>query len=103
VRLQDEIQQALEREEGASPSIQPEAFARARITARYIPAGWFAALIRAESAPTQPWLGGVSLVEGRTAAEAVSAARRLHPQSAPPQVRLLRDGYFRADLEFDRP
>src|SRR5262249_8914504 len=103
MRLQEEIRAALEREEGTAPTIQPEAFARARITARYIPAGWFVALVPAESAPERPGPGAVSLVEGRTAAEAMAAAQRLSLPSAPLQVRQLRDGYFRADLEFDHP
>jgi hypothetical protein len=103
VRLQDVIREALEREEGTAPSLQPEALAHARITARYIPAGWSVALLPAESGSVRPWLGAVDLVEGRTATEAMAAAHRLHPRSAAPQVRPLRDGYFRADLEFDRP
>jgi hypothetical protein len=100
LRLQYEIQQALEREEGTAPSIRPEQLANARITAKYIAAGWYAALVSPASARDRPSNGSMELVGGRTAAEATSAARRLYPQWVSSEVRRLRDGYFRADIEF---
>jgi hypothetical protein len=100
IRLQYEIQEALDREEGMSPSIQPEAFAHARITAHYIAAGWWGARVPPGLAGERLWTGPKSFVGGRTADEATAAARRLYPGSAPQEARHLRDGYFRADIEF---
>jgi RNA polymerase sigma-70 factor, ECF subfamily len=99
IRLQYEILEALEREEGTSPSFQPEELASARITTTYIPAGWYIASVQQPPATEQPRSGRVIQVGGRTPDEARAEARRLFPGSVPQEVRRLRDGYFRADIE----
>jgi hypothetical protein len=100
VQLKYESQEAIEREEGAAPPIRPEDFANAEITATYIPAGWYLALVPPESARERPWTGPMWRVGGRTVAEATAAARRLFPNSAPQEVRRARDGYFSAGVSF---
>jgi hypothetical protein len=100
VQLKYESQEAIEREEGAAPPIRPGDFANAEISATYIPAGWFVAPVPPESARERPWTGPMWRVGGRTVAEAMAAARRLLPNSPPPEVRRARDGYFSAGVSF---
>jgi hypothetical protein len=102
VRLKYESQEAIEREEGEAPPIRPADFVNAVIAAGYIPARWYVAQVTLESVPgrrlhahdadrisTSIWRVG-----GPTAAEATAAARRLFPDSSPPEVRYAKDGYF---------
>ena len=64
----------------------------ARITAKYIAAGWYAALAPPRSGRDRPSNGPTELVGGRTAGEATAAVRRLYPRSTPQEVRRLRRG-----------
>jgi hypothetical protein len=101
IQLQYEQLKAEERLFNEPRTIQPEEFARGVIRANYIPAGWYMALVPPTSVKEGPYSGPVFIVGGRTAEEATAAARRLHPNSAPPELRLARDGCFSADFQYD--
>jgi hypothetical protein len=100
MQLKYESQEAIEREEGKAPPIQPADFANAAISANYIPAGWYVALVPPASVRERPWSGPMWRVGGRTAEGATAAARRLFPNSSPQEVRRASDGYFSAGVSF---
>jgi hypothetical protein len=101
IQLQYEQLKAEERLFNEPRIIQPDEFANGVIRANYIPAGWYMALVPPSSVKEGPYSGPVFIVGGRTAEEATAAARRLHPNSAPPELRLARDGYFNTDFQYD--
>jgi hypothetical protein len=88
MQFQHTIDQAVARQNGESTPISPENWRRVRVVARFCPAGWYQW--------TPPDVQPVPMVQvaGRTAAEALAAARRMWSGASPDQVKLEENGYF---------
>jgi hypothetical protein len=69
------------------------------LVVEYVPAGWYV-WTPPESSPENPWPRGLHRIAGRTAAEALAAARRIDPAATAKQVTLLKDGEFRPYVSF---
>jgi hypothetical protein len=88
-----------ERQSGEPSSFKPEWWSHAYIVAEYCPAGWF----RFEPPMNRP----VPMVPviGKTAAEALAAARRMWTGASPEHIKEMDDGRFWAgvQLRFNEP
>jgi hypothetical protein len=96
-RREEAAQEELEREGGSPVSISREHFDNAVVIAEYVPAGWYV-WIPPQSSPEHPWPRPLTTVGGRTAAEALAAARQLYPAASPGEVKPARDGHFSASI-----
>jgi hypothetical protein len=99
MQLQYDILDHLERQTGRALSIGPDWFTDAEIYAEYAPAGWYIW--------TPPWFPPdgnppvpVAAAAGKTAEEALAAARRFFPAASPNNVRPAPEGHFRAGVRF---
>jgi hypothetical protein len=99
MQLQYDILDYLERQTGRALSIGPDWFTDAEIYAEYAPAGWYIW--------TPPWFPPdgnpptpVATAAGKTAEEALAAARRFFPPASPKNVRHVPEGHFRAGVRF---
>ena len=85
----------MERQNGSVNPIDPEWWAHAEITAEYVPAGCY--VLRApDFYPPVPMAPAV----GRTAAEALAAARQVWPTAPADLVKQEQDGRFSAGVRF---
>jgi hypothetical protein len=100
MQLQYAILKAIELDGAKAPTVLPEDFTNAQIFAEYIPAGWYC-WAPPWFPPDKPSPVPLGPVGGRTAAEALAAARRLYPQASPDQVRPpVGNGHFTAGIRF---
>jgi hypothetical protein len=83
---EEEARQVTESERGYAAPIKPDWWLHAAVCAWYVPAGWYLV-----SSP-----GGPGPIGGRTAAEALAAARRVYPPASPQEVRYASEGWFDA-------
>jgi hypothetical protein len=96
-RREAAAQAEVEREGGSPMSLRREQFDDALVTAEYFPAGWYV-WMPPQSSPEHPWPRPLTTVGGRTAAEALAAARQLYPAASPEEVKPARDGHFSASI-----
>jgi hypothetical protein len=85
----------MERQNGSVNPINPEWWGHAEIGAEYVPAGWYAFSILGFPPPVN-----MGQAVGRTAQEALAAARRLWPEVPVERVKQELDGRFSAHVRF---
>jgi hypothetical protein len=91
----EEAREVMERQAGDAAPINPDWWAHAYVYAHYVPAGWY---IWTPSPFDLSSPGGP--IAGRTAEEALAAARRRYPPAAPQDVRCSKDGWFDTGFSF---
>jgi hypothetical protein len=96
-RREEAAQAEVERQGDSPVPIRREEFDNAVVMAEYVPAGWYV-WMPPQASPEHPWPRPLTTVGGRTAAEALAAARQIYPAASPDEVKPARDGHFSASI-----